>query len=370
VLPDIMSLLSLRTKLAALLGVLMAALVALICYVQWRIMGHQDEILVLAAILIVAGLPLFLIGIAIISGMTGRLRRLIAVMESARGIDTLKPLPEFAIPVSHGDEIDQLGHAFNALVRRTNSQIEMVRTTDTARRDLFANVSHDLRTPLAALRGYVETLLLGGDAISARDTRMYLEVAMRQIEQLSRMVDELFDLARLDAPDAQLRRETFHPSELAQDVVQKFETLAAKANVRIEPELGETLPLVEGDVALLERVLSNILQNALQHTPGGGRIAVGTDLSGSDVRFTVRDSGSGIAAHDLPFIFDRFYKVDRSRNPQQGGSGLGLAIARRIIDLHHGNIRVESEIGCGTSFLVTLPISAAQGDLVPYETQH
>lgn len=347
---------SLRAKFILLLGALLLALGPAIFYVLSEAMGPRAAIEIELLILVLGKLPVFALGVWVITGMTRRLERLSRAMDLASNADALKTLAEFAALPEPRDEIDRLGIALNGLVHRINDQLAMLRATDSARRDLIANISHDLRTPLATLQGYLETLLLRYDRVGSEESRLFLEVAMRQSELLIRMVQELFELAKLDA-DAELRRELFHPSELVQDVAQKFEILAQKAGITLVTALDENLPMIKGDIALTERALGNLLQNALQHTPSGGEVYISTAPCEAGIRFTIQDNGPGIAPHDLPFIFDRFYKADKSRNPSTGGTGLGLAITRRIVDLHGGLITVESELGAGTRFFVTLPVA-------------
>jgi len=224
--------------------------------------------------------------------------------------------------------------------------------TASARRDLVANVSHDLRTPLVAMRGYLEVLATRGDRMPAEQRQGYVAIALRQCEQLGRLVDSLFELARLDYKDATLARERFALAELASDVVQKFALAAAGAGVVLTSEAAPGLPLVDADLGLIERVLDNLIDNALRHTPIGGSVHITIDAAGGDVRVRVADTGAGIAAADLPHVFDRHWRGDAARGT--GGAGLGLAIARRIVELHGRTIEVESEPPRGTCFTFAL----------------
>jgi signal transduction histidine kinase len=225
------------------------------------------------------------------------------------------------------------------------------------RRELIANVSHDLRSPLASLRGYLETLLLKEQALTESERRSYLEIALRQSQHLQTLISELFELARLDFEGYRIDAEPVQLGELARDVAQKLglaaQTRQVALDLDIEPELG----LARADIGLIERALTNLIENALAHTAAGGRIVLSMRAQGARVALCVSDNGSGIAAHDLPRIFERFYRADKARTRDDKGSGLGLAIVKRIVELHGSEIRVDSVAGRGTSVGFDLPLA-------------
>ena len=227
------------------------------------------------------------------------------------------------------------------------------------RRDLVANVSHDLRTPLVAMRGYLEVLATRGERLPAEQRQDYLAIALRQCEQLGRLVDSLFELAQLDFRGATLVRERFALAELVTDVVQKFALAAGVAGVELASRAEPGLPLVDADLGLIERVFDNLIDNALQHTPIGGAVRISIDAFGDDVRVRIADTGAGIAAADLPHVFDRHWRGGASARAT--GAGLGLAIARRIVELHGRAIEIESEPARGTCFTFKLPAGRAPG---------
>jgi signal transduction histidine kinase len=229
------------------------------------------------------------------------------------------------------------------------------------RRDLIANVSHDLRTPLVSLRGYVELVAAKGEALPAAEREQYLAIALKQSERLAGLIDELFDLAKLDFKGIRLNRERFAFGELAADVAQKFALAAKSRGVQISVQVGEPLPFVDADLGLVERVLDNLIGNALKHTPEGGRVAVRARPAGSHGLAEVQDSGEGIAAADLPHVFDRFYRGSGGAAAASNGAGLGLAIARRIVELHDGEIGAASAPGGGARLWFTLPVTSAPG---------
>jgi signal transduction histidine kinase len=301
---------------------------------------------VIAAILLLslsAGLLLF-------AFLTGRLKRLAQAMVTFKAGE----VPALVAGPSR-DEIDRLAVAFHDMAGQIRDQLHKLEHTDQLRRELVANVSHDLRTPLATLQGYVETLLIKDDKLDAAERREYLETAIRHCQRLNKLVSELLELARLDALEAQPNREAFSLPELVQDIVQKFQLKARARNIHIGAELHPHLPVVHADIAMIERVLENLIENALRHTPQGGTVEVRLEPAGQGVTVQVRDNGCGIPAQELPRIFDRFYQLDKSRSGSAGASGLGLAIARRILELHDSNIGVESALDQGTTFTFQLP---------------
>jgi len=253
-----------------------------------------------------------------------------------------------------GDEIDRLTVTFKQLIDRIQTQMEKLKKADSLRRELVTNVSHDLRTPLATLKGYIETLFLKNKSLSADDRKHHLEIAIRHCERLSQLVDELFELAKLDSHEIQVRYEPFNISELAHDVVQKFDLSAKEKQLSMQIDLDPGLPFVNADIAMIERVIENLLENAVRHTPPGGSIRLTLSPQNADIAVGVSDTGCGIPGDDLPFIFDRFYQREKTRTDQTGTSGLGLAIARRVLELHNKPIRVESTPGSGTTFTFLL----------------
>ena len=248
----------------------------------------------------------------------------------------------------------QLGAAL-AQVRQLSAELEAENSA--LRRDLMANVSHDLRTPLAALRGYLELLASKGEALQAGQRQEYLDTALRQAGNMALLIDELFELAKLEFKGLALHREHFPLPELAHDVVRKFQLSAAAKQVQLGIEAPADLPLVWADLGLIERVLDNLIGNALQHTPAGGRVGLRLqhDAQAAGVRVKVADSGAGISAQDLPHVFDRHYRGCGARRGGGAGAGLGLAITRRILDLHGCTIDLASSPGHGSCFAFTLP---------------
>ena len=258
-----------------------------------------------------------------------------------------------------GDEIDTLGRHYNRMAERIRDQLDDLKKQDGLRRELVANVSHDLRTPLAALHGYIETLKLKSEEFDADTRAEYLDIALKHSRRLTRLVEELFELAKLDARETQLHCEPFAPAELVQDIIQKFSLSAEAENIKLTMKAQDSLPFVNADIGLVERVLENLISNALRHTPAGGEINVVLKAEATKVEIEVQDSGSGIPEPELQYIFDRFYRGD-SMERSGHHAGLGLSIAQHIVTMHGDKIRVMSEPDSGSRFFFGLPVWVPQ----------
>lgn len=301
-----------------------------------------------------------LAGLLLFWFITRRTRRLDRRMQAFRETDFSTP-PEPLAEGGEGDELDRLEATFQEMAARLVAQLDELRKTDQLRRELVANASHDLRTPLTSLQGYLETMRVMTD-LDEEERREYLEIALRQTRRLGRLVNELLDLARLDSATMEMQREPLVLNELVQDVVQQFQISAEERQVELEAELPKELALADGDVGLISRALENLIDNGLRHTPAGGRVAVRVREKGKRVGVDVVDNGCGIAQDDLPRIFERFF-----RNPSEdteGGTGLGLAIAQRIVELHGSRLEVESTLGGGSTFSFQLPTEPQQAQHV------
>lgn len=314
-------------------------------------------ILRLSAWTITASLLVALVaGLLIFALLTGRLRRLNAAMDDFRKGNALNQISLPRINETNArDEIQQLGLTFKQMAQRIESQMNKLKQADNLRREMVANISHDLRTPLATLQGYIETLLLKDDRLTDTERKSYLEIAIKHCDRLGILVQELFELAKLDSQDTKLQREPFNLSELVQDVTQKFQLKAQERKIDIISNIGKDLPFVVADIGLIERVLENLIENAIRHTPKDGAISVVLTLDRQDIVVEVSDTGNGISQEELPYIFDRFYQLDKSRNSSSGLAGLGLAICKRVLELHGRTINVKSILGSGATFTFNLP---------------
>ncbi len=298
-------------------------------------------------------------GLILFNLITRRLTKLSTAMKHFDAEDSMHTAAFAEIDTTCKDEIGQLGASFQTMAERIAKQMRELEQTDTLRRELVANVSHDLRTPIASLQGYIETLLLKRDQLSDSEQRQYLEIAMKHSLTLASLVEQLFELAKLDAQIDPVHQEPFAMGDLVQDIIAKFTLSAEVAEVSIHAEIPRDLPLVTGDIALIERVFENLLENAIRHTPKQGSITVTLQRKESTISVTVGDNGCGIPESALPRIFDRFYQVDSTRTTSAHHGGLGLAIVKRILELHQQPILVESQPEQGTRFNFTLQVAPA-----------
>ncbi len=295
-------------------------------------------------------------GLALFAYLTGRLRLLAGAMSAYADGRAFRDLDLRMTDSGSGDEIGRLAATFRMMAGRIEEQVASLRKADTMRRELIAGVSHDLRTPLATLQGYIETLLMRDGVLAPEERRLYLETAIRHCERLSRLVTGLFDLSRLKAGEMTVRLEPFSIGELVQDVVQKFRLEADRRGIAIASNAGEAVPFVFADIGLIERVLENLIENALRYTPQGGSVAVRLEPREGTVLVTVSDTGAGISADHLSHIFDRYYRAAEAGGDRDGHAGLGLAIVKKILDLHGVAVSVLSEPQKGTSFFFGLPV--------------
>lgn len=301
-----------------------------------------------------------LTGLLFFSRLTRRLRLLTACM---RDFHQAESEPGIAA-ASRGDEIEVLDRTFEEMSRRIEHQMAEIERMASTRRELIANVSHDLRTPIASLRGYLETLALKRQTLSGEEREEYLQIALRQSERLGELVNELFELTKLDAREIEPRPETLQFAELVQDNVQRFQLRAEEQGVRLRADFDPDLSPVLVDVALMERALENLIENAIRFTPSGGTVTVELEELASRLRVRVVDTGSGIAEEDLPRILDRSYRSRAAASTK--GAGLGLAITRRILELHGSELEIRSAPGRGTtvSFLLeTVPGVSSRPDV-------
>ncbi len=295
-----------------------------------------------------------LAGFVIFRVITRRLRQLADGMEQFKQNDFKQSI---SLPARFdgrpGDEIDQLGATFREMSERIIQQVRQLEHNDTSRRELVANVSHDLRTPLASLQGYLETLALKADTLNDDQKQEYIQIAWQHSERLRKLISELFELSTLENRDAQLHFEPFSMSELIQDVTQKFQLDAKNKHLQISTHIPEQPAFVSADIGLIQRLLENLIENAIKYTPDGGKITISLINGDNRVATSISDTGQGIPQKDIPHIFERFYRVDKHRNAD--GTGLGLAIAQRIIQLHDSSIDVASKPNTGTTFSFQLP---------------
>jgi len=255
-------------------------------------------------------------------------------------------------PEEGGDEVAQVARSFNRMAEELATRARALDASDRARRQLLADVSHELMTPLTAMRGYLETLSMNELRLDTATRERYIRIIDEETRRLENIIGDLLDLARLEGGGTTLRRETVEVRALFDRVAARHEREMHARGIHLDRHIAEDAGVVTGDPDRLEQVLQNLAANALRHTPDGGRIALTSDTVPDGVRLTVRDTGPGIAPEHLPLIFDRFYKADASRRAASG-SGLGLSIVKTIVERHGGTITARNE--AGAVFEIVLP---------------
>ncbi len=329
---------------------LASALTFVNVWVTARLMfASQHDLMLATVLLIFAGGIATVLGFFLASTLTGRIGDL---DQAARQIE--RGDLGARVPVRGKDELAALSETFNAMAARLEAAESRQKELDALRRDLVAWAGHDLQTPLASVRAIVEALADG--MVEDEETRQrYLRTAQRDIQNLSDLISDLFEMSQIDAGGLKLDLSPASLSDLLSDTLESFSALAARQRVTLEVSLGSGVDPVTMDVQRIARVLNNLVGNALRYTPEGGTVSVLAGQADGRVTVSVSDTGEGIPAADVPKIFERFYRGEKSRNRSTGGAGLGLAIARGIVEAHGGQIGVESELGRGTRFFFHLP---------------
>ncbi len=255
----------------------------------------------------------------------------------------------------HGnDEIAALAHSFNQMAQQLQTVDQKQKALEALRRDLVAWAGHDLRTPLSSISLLLDALV-DGIVSEPQAVQAYLTQAKKQMNHLSLLVDDLFQISQLDAGGMPLHLEPASLFDLISDTLESFSGLAAQKNVVLSGSAGLEIDPVRMDVAWMGRALKNLVSNALRHTPAGGSVTLRAERVVEGVWVSVSDTGEGIEAEDLPHIFERFYRGEKSRNRASGGAGLGLAIVKGILEAHEAKIEVRSAPGQGTQFRFLLP---------------
>ncbi|WP_410010742.1 ATP-binding protein [Variovorax sp. PAMC26660] len=294
-----------------------------------------------------------LAGLAAFRLITRPLRELTAAVKrfETEGMASLESETPRLERLSRGnDEIAQLGQAFTQMTRRIAEQWRELTLQDQQRRELFANISHDLRTPLTSLHGYLETLLLKAGTLDESERRRYLEIALGQSRKVGRLAQEVFELARLEYGVVKPEKESFALADLVQDVFQKFELAAEARHQQLRPDIAPGLPVVSADLGMIERVLTNLLDNAIRHTPAGGQIEVQLRAENAGVAVQVSDTGPGIPGELQKGLFMRPVFMSGARADGSSSGGLGLVIVKRILQLHGSDIRLVQQPDKGAVF--------------------
>lgn len=250
-------------------------------------------------------------------------------------------------------DIEVFAHSFNEMADTIVGNMDKMKSVDTLRRELIANVSHDLRTPLAILKGYVETLQIKRDSLKEEEKQEYLQITHDNIDKLSNLINQLFDYSKLEAEQVTPIKEPFSITELSHDLIAKFKVLAKQKFITLHLDNPEANCMVFADVSLVERALQNLIENAIKYTEKGGKVTLSLLKKGKNIEINITDTGTGIPVNEQPFIFDRYKQVDKSA--KKHGYGLGLAIVKKIMDLHDTTITVLSKPKEGSSFIFNLP---------------
>jgi signal transduction histidine kinase len=287
-----------------------------------------------------------LIGLLLISWLTRHLRKIIQTVEQFRDGDFNARVPES----NSESELSVLGNTFNHMADTILTNIDELKKVDRLRRELIANVSHDLRNPLAIINGYIETLQIKGDKISKEEKEKYLRIISGSTDKLTKLVADLFDLSKLESGQMQVRLERLKVQELLFDSALKYELLAATKGIIIKSQICQNLPVVKADLSLIDRVIQNLLDNAVKYTPQEGQILIDAcEVEHGGVCIKIRNSGNGIPQSELKSLFDRYYMIDKDQQGVQG-SGLGLAIVKHILEIHGSEIKIHSDSKSFTEF--------------------
>lgn len=295
------------------------------------------------------------IGLLVFGLLTRRLTKLSEEMQRVSNSE-FSLVPEFPTTSARGDEIDQLTHSFVTMSEKIRDQLAQLKENDNLRRELVSNISHDLRTPLSAMQGYLETLIIKGENLSKEKKERYLKIARRHTVRLGSLIGDLFELSKLESASVTPNLESFSVPELVQDVAQEFQLEADKKQITLALNLDTNSAFTIGDIGLIQRVLENLVRNAIRFTPIGGEVTLSISERPQSVAVAVSDTGSGIPDEEIPRIFDRFYRSEQGEEARSDSSGLGLAIVKRILDLHDSRITVVSKVNAGTKFEFELPL--------------
>ena len=253
------------------------------------------------------------------------------------------------------NEVHQLGVAFEEMVNQINAQLTLLQQSDVQRRELLADISHDLRTPLSSLQGYIEMMAHKGEQLSHQEREKYTNTVLKNTLQLKLLIDQIFELAHLEGGQVSLNFESFNLAELLYDVIAKFNLEASAKNIEISVMPCSSYTQVHSDIAKLERVISNLLENAIRHTGENGKIVFTIEeLTEQQCKLSISDNGTGIKAEELSYIFDTRYRASNAIQDKNKHTGLGLAITKKLLELLKSDIKVQSTLGEGTSFSFNL----------------
>ncbi|HKY53009.1 MAG TPA: ATP-binding protein [Anaerolineales bacterium] len=311
--------------------------------------ASEHDLLLAIVLLVFAGGMAMVLGYFLSSTVTERIHLLQGAAEQLAKGDL-----KTRVPVQGRDEVAALAVTFNQMAEQLQAADRKQRDIENMRRDLIAWVSHDLQTPLTSMRAILEALS-DGVVDDPEMVNRYLNTAQKDVRSLSALIDDLFQMAQLDAGGFPLNRASASLNDLISDTLESFSELAYRESITLEGKVESNIDPVYMDTQAIGRVLNNLISNALRHTSAGGKIHIWARRIDQGVEVSVSDTGEGIRAEDIPHIFERFYRGEKSRSRATGGAGLGLAITRGIVRAHGGTIRAESEPGKGTRFIFYIP---------------
>lgn len=245
-----------------------------------------------------------------------------------------------------------LANTFNEMADTLTANIEKIKSVESLRKELVANISHDLRSPLAVTSGYIETLQMKNADLSTEEREQYLLTVQKSLTKLEKLVTQLFEYSKLESNQVETEKEPFLITELASDVISNYQILAQQKGITLDLKTEKNVPAIFADISLVERVLQNLIDNALKFTPDNGVITLAVKANKADVEISVADNGPGIPEEELVYIFERFRKAEKNKS---GGAGLGLAIVKKIMEIHQSTINVMSKPNEGTVFQFQLP---------------
>ncbi len=302
--------------------------------------------------MIIALIAAALIGFIAIGFIIRNIRKIVFVIR-----DFQKGNLDARIKLKSKGELQEFSNSFNDMADTIVNNIGKIKKLDQQRRDLVANVSHDLRTPIAITRGYVETILLKDETLSPAERKKYLETILGSTEKLQKLIEELFELSKLEAKETLPQKEPFSLAELLQDIHQKNLIIAERKNIALKLNIENDLPFIYADIRMIERVFQNLIDNGLKFTHKGGEISIRLEKANEHfLTARISDNGEGIITEQLPHIFERYHQIKRVATEDSQGTGLGLTIVKKILDIHSINIKVESEVSCGTTFILEFPV--------------
>lgn len=261
---------------------------------------------------------------------------------------------EYRIKDADKSDLAGVTTTYNEMAETILSDIDKIKSVEKLRRELIANISHDLRTPLSIIQGYIETLQMKDEDLTKQERSDYLKTISKSGERLSKLISQLFEYSKLEANQIEPQKEPFLISELANDIHRNYNVLAKQKSIKLKLEMDKGIPLVFADISLVERAIQNLMDNALKFTPENGEVIVQITPKNEDIEITIKDSGPGIKQENQSLIFERYRQTKTGEHKE--GSGLGLAIVKKIMELHNASIKVLSKPNEGTSFSFSLPI--------------